>query len=223
MKFIWLIFLITSITIFINFVSLTFSQYQLISYILFIGELVTFALSIKCMVVPYRFFREPISFIGRYEIDKKKNTLARKLYLIASCIFGIYCYVFANLLFNYFDGRFYVKMVGTCVIIAGIGLIMMSIIPIDLSRYGHLFFAFLLFSGFVIVSIITLLYLIVINTFYWWYTFAAGTQILTTFLYMLGYLKHYRASLFQKFWYFNMIFCLLAYINFYIDVYPILG
>ncbi|MCP4761208.1 MAG: hypothetical protein GY870_05470 [archaeon] len=190
---------------------------------LFIGIMVFFILSMKYVVGGYSFSKDVISRIGRLtdRVTKKRNSKSVTLYFLFSTCYSSLAYIAGNLAGYYaekhpnFTGpeptMLIIQFWGYICAIAGI---MMAIIPIDISRYKHLFSALIIFISICVVNTTFFIYLIIKKPREYFYIFITIIDFITCVAYAIGYLKQYHGALFQKICIIGSTFLLYSCIDF---------
>jgi hypothetical protein len=189
--------------------------YRDLSFLILILTIISFILSTRLQQGGHNFFHEPISFIGRYSINGTKNYSGYIVFLISTLLFGIFALLLGNLLILMNPTYIYVQITAWIAGISGFTVIMVGLFPIDLFRNLHLRYALLWNISFAILNTFCMLFIIRSRFKVYGYLIFVFVHYFFALCYWYAYIHHKRASMFQKLWFFSMVFGLYGYINFF--------
>ncbi|UYP43727.1 hypothetical protein NEF87_000012 [Candidatus Lokiarchaeum ossiferum] len=185
--------------------------------IFFIGEYISLGLAHKFASYNHQITKNPISFLGQLNAKGKSNVKSAVLFIGFSISYGGIVFLLANLISTMYPNNVYLIIISYVLLGVVVAVIMMTLIPIDVSRILHLFataFWLGLYLGANIAIVNFLFYIQQFNiTIPSYYLVACGFHIISAIIYLIAYFTHYRASLFQKIWIFASNISLLFTID----------
>ena len=220
----WRLFWIFSLiltTIFVlvlnTLVILPTNYYLLPSFLFVAGQYISLGLAHKYASYDHYVTKNPISFLGQINAKGKSNIKAAILFIGFSISYGGIVFLLANIIFRSYPHNLYLAIIVYALLGVVVAVIMMTLIPIDISRELHLI-ATALWLGLYLAANIALVYFFFnIHQVYvnipLFYFIACFSHIISACIYLISYFAHYHASLFQKIWIFFSNFCLLTTIN----------
>jgi hypothetical protein len=163
----------------------------------------------------HKWWREPLCFIGRWEVAGKSNFSGYLAFICEGICFTFFSYLVGNLVVQIRPGYFAGFIVAWSLGLSGLGMTIFSLIPIDIHRRIHLVFAFVWTISFSFGSAFVFAYIITSGPRFAGYQIFVYLQFLTILTYWIAYIRHHRASFFQKFAYFAMVFAMFGYIQYF--------
>lgn len=158
----------------------------------------------------HNFFKHVISHIGRVHQKDKSNP--EKIVILdnkkAAYLFYVFCTSYAGLfltlgtlLKNYYTGPNDAALQWTSIVclIGALAGMMMAVIPLDITRWGHLIFALVVFLCTLFINIFVFAYFVDVHGWYYWYFQIFGIfNMFTSFMYIVTYLSRRNAPFWQK-------------------------
>jgi hypothetical protein len=160
----------------------------------------------------------PISAIGRTQVKGVKNHTASILYFIASCFDNCLTMTLALLLYKNYWWDPWLVVLSFILLGAAIAGMQMAVVPIDISRFGHLGSALIYFSFYLTGDLIIMAGLYVLRPESPVYMLMGFAHLVASLLYMYGYFYKFHASAFQKIWFFTYKFSVFAFIVFFTNL-----
>ncbi len=176
-----------------------------------------FGLAIKFTAGEHRFFHHPISFVGQTSVLGKLNRKAFTLFILYTFSICTLPFLLAHLIGQNFDELSFTWL-RNVLYFATLAIIMMGLVPIDVDRPKHLVATYCVFICGVTINIMAFIYSRVLGGGYVGYSIFAVIQLLSSLLYLIGYFRDVRASMFQKIWLILVMISIYLYIILFVGV-----
>lgn len=176
------------------------------AFVFVLCEYISLGLAHKNASYNHQITKNPISFLGQTNAKGKSNVKAAILFIGFSISFGGVVFLLANIISTNYPNNFYLSIVVYTLLGTVVSVIMMTLIPIDISRGLHLIATALWLGLYLGANIAILNFIFYIQKYYFqipqFYIVACCCHIFSALIYLAAYFTHYHASLFQKIWIF---------------------